>query len=375
MNEVSPGKLWGLRRLADADGRFKMLAVDQRPPIKRLIAERRGVDIAPYDDVCAVKAMLTEELAGECSAVLLDPHYAYPAAVHLVSPTKGVLLTLEDSVFSDGEGGRRSTSIDEWSVEKIKRAGGDAVKLLAWYRPDAAPAVCEQQQEFVAGVGAACRRYDIPFVFELLVYPLLGASGQDDHLTDPARRAEHVLESVSVFAGTEYGVDLFKLESPWAASDVPDPDSTADDVDDAAVDRITAHFAELGRLADRPWVMLSAGATKDQFRRVLRYAYGAGASGYLAGRAIWWDAFQKFPDTAAMRDELARDGVPYIASLNQLTDALAVPWSTHPRFGADGPRLANAGATFRTTFHGFDEVVRVDGGGTESADDADRRQS
>ena len=36
--ELSPGKLWGLRRLADAGGRFKMLAVDQRPPIKNLVA-------------------------------------------------------------------------------------------------------------------------------------------------------------------------------------------------------------------------------------------------------------------------------------------------------------------------------------------------
>ncbi len=365
MNELSPGKLWGLRRLADADGRFKMLAVDQRPPIKHLIAERRGVDIAPYDDVCAVKAVLTEELAGECSAVLLDPHYAYPAAVHLVSPTQGVLLTLEDSVFSDDEGGRRSSSIDEWSVEKIKRAGGDAVKLLAWYRPDVSAAVREHQQEFVAGVGAACRRYDIPFVFELLVYPILGSDGQDDYLGDPGRRAEHVLESVGAFASPEYGVDLFKLESPWAAHEVPDPDSTADDVDDVAVDRITAHFAELGRLADRPWVMLSAGATKEQFRRVLRYAYGAGANGYLAGRAIWWDAFQRFPDTAAMRDELARDGVPYITSLNQLTDALAAPWITHPRFGAGGPRLAHAGAAFRTTFHGFAD----DGASDEHGDE------
>ena len=35
---MQPGKLWGMRRLADAGGRFKMLAVDQRPPIKNLIA-------------------------------------------------------------------------------------------------------------------------------------------------------------------------------------------------------------------------------------------------------------------------------------------------------------------------------------------------
>lgn len=351
--ELTAGKLWGLRRLADAGGRFKMLAVDQRPPIKNLIAERRGLDVAPYDDVCGVKAMLVEELAGHCSAVLLDPHYAYSAAVHLVSPAQGLLLTLEDSVFGEDEGGRRSKSIDEWSVSKIKRAGGDAVKLLAWYRPDASASVREHQHEYVAGVGAACRRYDIPFVFELLVYPMLGTGGYTaDDVEQPGKRAADVLESVAAFTGPEYGVDLFKLESPWPAADVPDPD--AGDVDDSAFEQVRTHFEELGRLAGRPWVMLSAGATKEQFRRVLHFAYRAGASGYLAGRAIWWDAFERFPDWDAMRTDLARDGVPYVVSLNQLTDARAQPWATHTADGADRVGLAGAGRAFRETYADFD---------------------
>jgi tagatose 1,6-diphosphate aldolase len=336
-----------------------MLAVDQRPPIKQLIAERRGVDVAPYDDVCGVKAMLVEELASRCSAVLLDPHYAYPAAVHLVSPAQGLLLTLEDSRFDEDDGGRRSSSIDHWSVAKIKRAGGDAVKVLAWYRPDASARVREHQQEYVAGVGAACRRYDIPFVFELLVYPLPGASGYTrDYVEQPGKRAEDVLESVAAFAGPEFGVDLFKLESPWPAAEVPDPDS--DLVAGSSLDRVRAQFEELGRLADRPWVMLSAGATKAQFRRVLHFAYDAGASGYLAGRAIWWDAFQRFPDWDAMRVDLARDGVPYVDALNRLTDAGARPWATHPAYGADGVVLAGAGPAFRETYADFGAA---DGGG------------
>jgi tagatose 1,6-diphosphate aldolase len=352
MMDLTPGKLWGLRRLADAEGRFKMLAVDQRPPIKNLVSERRGLDVASYDDVCAVKAMLVEELAGHCSAVLLDPHYTYPAAIHLVSPAQGLVLTLEDSLFGEEEGGRRSKSIDEWSVAKIKRAGGDAVKVLAWYRPDASAAVLKHQHEYVAGVGAACRRFDIPFVLELLVYPMLGARGHtSDYVEQPGKRAEDVIESVAAFAGPEYGVDLFKLESPWPAADVPGPDS--DDVDDSAVNRVRADFAELGRQAGRPWVMLSAGATKEQFRRVLHFAYDAGASGYLAGRAIWWEAFQRFPDWNAMRSELHHDGVPYVESLNHLTDAHAHPWATHPAYGADGVGLAGTGAAFRETYSDF----------------------
>ena len=49
--------------------------------------------------------------------------------------------------------------------------GGDAVKVLAWYRPDAEAAINAHQQRFVCEIGDQCRRNDIPYVLELLVYP------------------------------------------------------------------------------------------------------------------------------------------------------------------------------------------------------------
>ena len=73
--------------------------------------------------------------------------------------------------------------------------------------------------------------------------------------------------------------------------------------------------------------MLSAGATAPQFRRVLEHAYRAGASGYLAGRAIWWDSFQHFPDLAAMTADLKGAAAGYFTELNDMTDAQARPWS------------------------------------------------
>ncbi len=349
MTAISPGKLWGLRRLADAAGRFKMLAVDQRPPIKQLTAARRGEAEARYDDVCAVKALLVDELAPHASAALLDPHYAYPAGVNLLSPGRGLILTLEDSLFEETPGGRRSAEIEDWSVEKIKRAGGDAVKVLAWYRPDCDPEVADHQREFVARIGAACARYDLPYVFELLLYPLPGESGQTtDYVEQPGKRAEHVVASVEEFAAPRYGVDLFKLESPLPAAGLPDPDGEGGD-------EAAGWFAALDRAAGRPWVMLSAGATKEAFRRVLAYAYRAGASGYLAGRAIWWEAFQAFPDLDAVRAGLRTDGVPYMEEINALTDAEARPWTEHPALRG-GPVLAGAGHRFRESYPGFGEA-------------------
>lgn len=345
--QLSAGKYRGMRRLADPLGRYKMTAVDQRPPIKNLIRERRGTESAPWEDVAGFKELLIRELQGESTAMLLDPHYAYPRGVTMLDSRLGMILTLEDSLFTETPGGRLSAEIDDWSVEKIKRAGGDAVKVLTWYRPDADPAICRAQQEFTARIGEACRRYDLPYVFELLVYPLASDREQTrEYIEMKTKQPGLVLESVRTFADPKYGVDLFKLESPIPAGDLPDPDGEG-------ADAAQALFNELGRIAGRPWVMLSAGAGMTQFRRVLHYAYAAGASGYLAGRAIWLEAFQRFPDWNAIEAGLREQAVPYMRELNALTDAAATPWHRHPCYGAAGPKVLPADASFRHVYPGF----------------------
>ena len=338
---LTAGKLWGFRRMADANGRFKMTAVDQRPPIKGPIAAHYGTKEAPWDDVARFKALLIETLQGQASAMLLDPHYAIPRGIDLMSPQKGLIVTLENSLFREAEGGRLSSEIDDWSVDKIKRMGGDAVKVLVWYRPDAADEINRHQKDFTKRLGEACARYDIPFLVELLVYPLASDAHQTrDYIEMKGKKADDVLKSVETFAAPDYGIDVFKLESPINANDVPG-------VGNDGWEEAQAVFDEMGRLAGRPWVMLSAGAGKAAFRNILTHAYRAGASGYLAGRAIWLDAFGRFPDWAAMRAGLETDSVAYMQDINALTDAEARPWREHPCFGEGGARFMPADAGFR----------------------------
>jgi tagatose 1,6-diphosphate aldolase len=343
MAELSPGKLWGLRRMADAKGRFKMVAVDQRPPIKNPIKDKRGLKEAPYDDVAGFKLMLVEELQKHASALLLDPHFALPRGFRLVDPTKGLIVTLEDSLFQETPGGRLSSEIDDWSVSKIKRCGGDAVKVLAWYRPDADKSVLKSQKEFTARIGAACAKYDIPFLFELLVYPLSGDAHQTtDYVEMQGKHADHVLESVREFAKPKYGIDVFKLESPIPAKGIENADRKA----------TQKLFDEMGALAGRPWVMLSAGASMAEFEIVLEYAYRAGASGYLAGRAIWSEPFKAFPDWDKIRAGLQDQSAPYMMRLNKMTDKKAVPWMDHPLFGGT-VNVPAEGAEFRHVYKGI----------------------
>ena len=107
------------------------------------------------------------------------------------------------------------------------------------------------------------------------------------------------------------------------------------------------------RGAGRPWVMLSAGAGMEEFRRILSHAYRAGASGYLAGRAIWLKAFEQFPDWDGIRRGLRGEAVDYMKSLNELTDRDARPWQSHGCYGAAGARVEPADARFRHVYPGF----------------------
>jgi tagatose 1,6-diphosphate aldolase len=325
------GKTRGLARLADAGGHFCMVALDQRPPMFEAIAQARKItkDQVTYADVAAAKRLLVEALSPHCSSMLFDPNFAVPAAIDLIPARCGLIMTLEEHRVEETAGGRRSRVIDNWSVAKIRAMGGDAVKVLAWYRPDADAAINAHQQRFVREIGEQCRLNDIPYVLELLVYPFLGSANHTaDYVESPGKLPSLVIESVREFARPEYGVDLLKLESPLAANDLPRRDGGA------GATAAQHQFDAIGEICSRhgiPWVLLSGGAAQDKFERVLEYAYAAGAGGFLAGRTIWLDAVRShFPDLAAVSAALKQQGVMVLNSLSQLTSERAHSWQ--PRF-------------------------------------------
>ncbi|WP_027532741.1 tagatose 1,6-diphosphate aldolase [Bradyrhizobium sp. WSM3983] len=325
------GKNRGLARLADADGHFRMVALDQRPPLFDAIAKAKGItrEQVEYSDVTAAKRLLVENLAPHCSSMLFDPNFAVPAAIDLLPPRCGLIMTLEEHRVEETAGGRKSRAITNWSVEKIRAMSGDAVKVLAWYRPDADAAVNEHQKTFVREIGEDCARHDIPYVLELLVYPFLGSANHTaDYVESPGKLPALVVESVREFAKPDYGVDLLKLESPLAANSLPARDGSAEA---KAAQKEFDAIGDICRERGIPWVLLSGGAAPEEFERVLDYSYAAGASGFLAGRTIWLDAVLKnFPDRAAVSASLRKDGLGVLGRLNELTTGKGRPWK--PRF-------------------------------------------
>jgi tagatose 1,6-diphosphate aldolase len=269
--------------------------------------------------------LLVEVLALHCSSMLFDPNFAIPAAIDLLPARCGLIVTLEEHRTDETRGGRKSRIIDNWSVGKIRAIGGDAVKVLAWYRPDADRDVVEHQKNFVRTIGEDCRRHDIPYVLELLVYPFLGSTQHTaDYVESPGKLPPLVIDSVAEFAKPEYGVDLLKLESPLAVNSLPPRDGSASALTaQSAFDAVGA----ICRQRDIPWVMLSGGAAPEIFERVLDYAYAAGAGGFLAGRAIWLNAIRTFfPDPRAVRSALQQESCAVLARLNAMTGAKAQEW-------------------------------------------------
>ncbi|WP_024707268.1 tagatose 1,6-diphosphate aldolase [Martelella sp. AD-3] len=319
---ISPGKYWGMRRLSGADSRFRILAMDQTGPIVNPIKAIRGLDQAPFEDVAAVKRMLARHLAPHASAVLIDPPLGYAASIRDIPAEKGLLIANEWATWEVTDTGRKSSSIPGWDPALIRRIGGDAVKVNLWYRADVSADVRAHQLAYLDAMKTASRLNDIPFVLEFLVYPLPGESAA----AFARRRVELVSGS---FTDEEVmnpdGVDLYKLEPPIPTFDVPDPDGPHALAAQAAFDRMARHV-------HRPWVLLSGGASPEDFLRLLTFAYRAGASGYLAGRAIWAGAFSRFPDLAAMERSMREEAPQFMERFNRLTERQATPWTDHAQW-------------------------------------------
>ena len=315
MEKNNLSKAIHLKNLCTSNNHFQMLALDQRPPIFNIISQSTKRK-PTYDEVVECKKLICSNLSHLSSAALMDPYYSIPTILN-DNKSKGLIITLEDHDFIETKKGRYSRNINNWSVEKIKKIGGDAVKVLAWYRPDAEKKSLDHQKKYIQKIGNECVKFGIPFLLELLVYPL-----KDDeyHTTEykeqKNKKTQHVIESVKEFAKDKYKVDIFKLESPVDSSHL-----------ESKISKVTIKaFKDLAKATKKkPWVMLSSGMGKKSFYNCLKLAYKNGASGYLAGRTIWFDSFKHYPKATIIEKALQKNAINYVKKLNYLTKNFAYP--------------------------------------------------
>jgi len=96
--------------------------------------------------------------------------------------------------------------------------------------------------------------------------------------------------------------------------------------------------------------MLSAGAGKADFRNILSHAFTAGASGFLAGRAIWLDAFNHYPAWDDIHTNLVGASRDYMYDICELASKEALDWRQHPCYGAKGAAFSPPDASFRQQY-------------------------
>lgn len=311
MTPLSLGKIRCLQQLTNEFGVFTMAAFDHRDVFVETLSQTLGVKQAAWDVVAAEKIRIARALAPHASAVLLDPFYsAGPVIASGVLPGRtGFAVAREESGYGGKDAGRVTTLLADWSVAAIKRLGGVAVKLLLFYHPDASTAAV--QEDVVRQVVAECEAHEIPLMLEPICYPL----APNQKKSDPdfaAQRPELVLESARRLV--PLGVDILKAEFPTDANHETNEVKMAD---------YCRQLTEIS--AGVPWVLLSAGVDFSTFQRQVEIACQAGASGFVAGRAIWNEALET-TDEAARDQFLNTIAVSRIRMLTETANNGATSW-------------------------------------------------
>jgi tagatose-1,6-bisphosphate aldolase len=248
------------------------------------------------------------------TGTLLDPEIgaAQCIADGSLPASAGLLVAIEATGYDGPSTARISRVLDGWSVDKAKRMGASAAKLLVYYHPDARNAA--DQERLVAAVAADCLAADIA----LFVEPLSFSITDGETLTGEARRRV-VVETARRL--TAIGGDILKAEFPYDPS-VMDRDRWREACD------------ELDAASAVPWVLLSGGVDEATFEAQVSTACGAGASGVVVGRSVWAEAATMEP--AARDDFLATTGRERLQRLADLVDGRGRPWHDRPN------RLTNA---------------------------------
>lgn len=279
-----------IRELTRESGAFAMLAVDQREALRAMLAEHQA-DAVSDEQVTRFKLAATRMLTPYASAVLLDKQFVLDRAIAegAVAPSCALIVGADEFIAGTEEivGDVR---IDE-DVDPAHYAanGAVAMKLLVLWRPDEDP---EPRIQMVHDFVHRCRSANLASIIEPLSRK--PRDGRDWNWNDGVLAAAAELGDL--------GVDLYKAEVPRHGEG-----------EDSGV---RADCATITQTVTSPWVVLSSGVKPDRFPSAVALAVSAGASGFLAGRAVW----QASIGAADVDHALATDAVDRLKRLVDVVD-------------------------------------------------------
>ncbi len=301
MKTITCGKFLNLQKCATENGGFSILALDHRNNLRNALNPENPGQVSGKE-MSDFKLEVTHALSPHASAMLLDPEVGAFQAIskRALARNTGLIIALDATGYEGEATARESRILPGWSVEKAKLAGANAVKLLVYFHPQSAKA--GEVEALVAKVDEECRRFDLPFILEPLVYSI-----------DPqvkkmkgAERSRAIIETAERL--TAIGCDVLKVEFPSDA-DAPDwPEACA----------------RLTKASRVPWVLLSAAVDYETYLKQVTVACRQGAAGIAAGRAVWSEAVTS--DRSARMEFLHTIARERIQRLSAIVDDLAQPY-------------------------------------------------
>lgn len=301
---ISVGKRRGLAACSTNRGAFSILALDHRNNLRRAM-NPANPDKVSVKKMGNFKSRLIQALAAHSSAALLDPEFGAAQAIASDSlpGNIGLVVSVEATGYTGDPDARKSAILEGWSVGKICRMGAAALKLLVYYHPDSE--LASHQESLVSSVSESCQKFDLPFFLEPLSYSLdpeikLNAAQKRDVVVRTAERL------------SKLGVDVLKAEFPV----------NINEENNEVV--WSKACCEISQASAAPWVLLSAGVDFETYLRQLIVACESGASGAMAGRAVWKEAVGLGDE--ALQTFLLGEGSERMNRLTNLCDALGKSW-------------------------------------------------
>lgn len=308
MQNISIGKLRGLQQISSERGIFAALALDHRQNLRRA-----NPAFANEEELSQFKLDVTSVLAPEATSVLLDPEVsaAQAIAATVIPNSVGLVVAVESTGYTGDVTARQAQIIPGWSVEKAKRMGASAIKLLVYYHPDSPTA--KEIEDFTLKVAGDCLKHDLILMLEPLSYSL----DENKKLSSDEKRSV-VVETAKRL--TPLHVDILKAEFPL-------------DLNENDESKWLEACKEISSASTVPWILLSAAVDYDVFVKQVIVACNAGASGIAVGRAVWKEAVMINGDE---RMNFLRTTARYrISRLTSLCHALAKPYTDF--YQADAP--------------------------------------
>jgi tagatose-1,6-bisphosphate aldolase len=306
--QITIGKLRGLQQISSSRGTFTALALDHRQNLRKA-----NPAFVNDEELSRFKLDVTSTLAPEATAVLLDPEISAAQAVaqRAIPNQVGLVVALESTGYIGHSASRHAQIIPGWTVEKAKRMGTSAIKLLVYYHPDSSTA--KETEDFTSKVSEDCRRHDLALMLEPLSYSL----DENQKLTSEEKRYV-VVETAKRLS--PLNIDILKAEFPL-------------DVSDRDESKWMKACEEISAASVTPWILLSAAVEYEVFVRQVAEACKAGASGIAVGRAVWQEAVLMNPDERIKF--LSTVGRERLSRLRSLCHALARPYTDF--YSADAP--------------------------------------